>query len=59
MSKISPMTPAGIEPATFRFVAQHTVLSYRTKYQRLMCISLEGHENSKTLNSYRHRWSNI
>ena len=30
MSMKSPLTPAGIEPATFRFVAQHVLNMFRT-----------------------------
>jgi len=52
----NPLTPAGIEPATFRFVAQHlnhcatvvptgiqyNALLYTTAYISYMCVSLQS-----------------
>jgi hypothetical protein len=41
MSMKNPLTPAGIEPATFRFVAQHcatAVPAQKTKYTKKIIV---------------------
>ena len=45
MSMKNPLTPAGIEPATFQFVAQHLNLcATAVRYNRSVVFSLCGEE---------------
>jgi hypothetical protein len=58
MSMKNPLTPAGIEPATFRFVAQHTIMlpwgnvrEWRIKEKVFTCIRI-GHIMYTVIQSY-------
>ena len=45
MSKKNPLTPAGIEPATFRFVAQH--LNYCANAVPQFCIIMSENDTNR------------
>jgi len=48
------MTPAGIEPATFRFVAQHNLLRKKGNYRSEI---RKGYKKHKTRNTCEFRYS--